>query len=219
MYLLFERYYEGVSRDVFEQDLNDKDDVILLRDMSGRIMGFSTSKLITHENGGQQVSAIFSGDTVVERSYWGDLSLVGAFMNLAAQKKAESKGRLLYWFLIVKGHRTFRYLPLFFRSFYPNWRSETPGEIQSLMDSLALERFGSDYDCASGTVRFSTLGCRLRSGFADIPGKDVKRDEVQFFLQMNPDYRKGNELVCLAEIREENLSPFAQRAFRGVEAS
>ena len=32
----------------------------------------------------------------------------------------------LYWFLIVKGHRTYRYLSAFSVDFHPHWRTPMP---------------------------------------------------------------------------------------------
>lgn len=213
MYALFSRYFFGVDKRAFLRDLSNKDEVIFLTDQSSKIQGFSTVASLRHNRRGGPVQAIFSGDTIIDRSHWGELSLVQAFVKLAATKKAECPDLPLYWFLIVKGHRTFRFLPLFFKSFYPHWVMPTPRRLQGLMDGLAHERFGANYDRRSGTVRFPAGACRLKDAFAEIPEKDAGRPEVRFFLERNPGYRRGDELVCLAEIDERNLLPFALRGF------
>src|SRR5438477_387166 len=57
----------------------------------------------------------------------------------------------LYWLLLVKGHRTFRYLPLFSKSFHPHWSMQR-GDLKSLADSLAQSMFPDDYNPATGVV-------------------------------------------------------------------
>jgi hypothetical protein len=40
---------------------------------------------------------------------------------------------------------------------------------------------------------------------------------VQFFLERNPRFHAGEEMVCLTELSAENLRSFARRAFvRGL---
>ncbi|HEX2325326.1 MAG TPA: hypothetical protein VHQ00_07985, partial [Chloroflexota bacterium] len=78
---LLRRYFVGVSPGQFERDLAEKEWVILLRDAaSGATRGFSTlMRLETVLDGpgepagpgGRRVVAFFSGDTVVDRAYWG----------------------------------------------------------------------------------------------------------------------------------------------------
>src|SRR3546814_8887785 len=54
--------------------------------------------------------------------------------------KADAPALPLYWLLLVKGHRTYRYLRAFYRVFYPALQRETPPETKSLMDHLAAEK-------------------------------------------------------------------------------
>ena len=218
MFRVFSRYYVGVTRDLFERDLGEKDSVILLVDDRRRIRGFSSVRVIDLPLGCGRGRAIFSGDTVVEQSHWGDPSLARAFIRLAATTKAQRPDEPLYWFLIVKGHRTYRYLPLFFKRFHPAWNCATSPDIQSLMDRLADDRFGKNYDRNTGIVHFPAPSTRLSEWVAIIPEKDKNRADVRFFLERNPGYRNGDELVCLVEIAESNLKPCARRCFLGNQA-
>lgn len=215
MFRIFSRYYVGVTRELFERDLREKDSVILLVDGRRRIQGFSTARIIDLPADCGRGRAIFSGDTVVEQRHWGDPALARAFICLAATAKAQRPDEPLYWFLIVKGHRTYRYLPLFFQRFHPARNSETSSDIQVLMDRLAGDRFGELYDRRTGIVRFPAPSTRLSDWVAEIPDKDMHRPDVRFFLERNPGYRRGDELVCLVEIAESNLKPYARRCFLG----
>lgn len=218
MFRVFSRYYVGVTRELFERDLREKDSVILLVDGRRRIRGFSTARIIDLPMACGCGRAIFSGDTIVERSHWGDPALARAFIRLAATTKAQRPDEPLYWFLIVKGHRTYRYLPLFFKRFHPAWNGATSPDIQALMDRLANDRFGKCYDRSTGIVCFPKPSTRLSEWVAEIPDKDMDRPDVRFFLERNPGYRRGDELVCLVEIAESNLKPYARRCFLGNQA-
>ena len=76
MHSLMTRYYDNVDEAIFQKDLMEKDQVILLEDnQTGQLKGFSTFMSFDVSVDCQSVRAIFSGDTIVEREYWGDFGL------------------------------------------------------------------------------------------------------------------------------------------------
>ena len=73
MFALMDRHYENVRRDVFESDLDEKRWVIqVLHPGSGELLGFSTQMLLDAVASGRPVTALFSGDTIIDRGHWGD---------------------------------------------------------------------------------------------------------------------------------------------------
>lgn len=213
MYALFSRYYESTTEQAFLDDLRDKDHVVLLSDSAGKLQGFSTLAVLTqeHEHGARR--AIFSGDTIIHHEYWGEQALAFAWIRFAGRIKAQQPQTPLDWFLIVKGHRTYRYLPVFSRCYYPAWSHPTPPETKAWMDRLATLRYGEHYDPESGVLRFPRSRGQLRDTWALVPEGDRRRPEVRFFLERNPGYVRGHELVCLTELHEDNLRPLARRLF------
>ena len=213
MYHLYARYYGGTSQQLFLKDLSQKSHVILLIDGEKAIRGFSTVRKIETEFEGRPVRALFSGDTIVEDQFWGKNDLAQSWLKYAGKVKREHPQQPLYWFLIVKGQRTYRYLNVFSRTYFPALGVETPVREKKLMDQLSLEMFGEAYDQKNGVLRFHQSQGHLREEWADIPKKDLRRPEVQFFLERNSGYRLGHELVCLCELSEENLKPLSRRIF------
>lgn len=213
MFALYERYYEATAESVFISDLQNKDQVILLTDSQGKLQGFSTLAILFFEFDGTPSRAIFSGDTIVSSRHWGEQTLAFAWIRLAGQIKAQESALPLYWFLIVKGHRTYRYLPAFSKCFYPTWTEPTPPREQALMNQLATMRFGQHYDRERGLVCFPSSRGHLRKEWATVPPKDLRKPEVRFFLERNPGYTRGHELVCLTELHPENLRPLTRRLF------
>jgi len=216
MWHLFRRFYDGTVRSLFETDLSEKDTLLLLRDSDARIQGFSTIAVGQTELHDQPIRYVFSGDTIVDRAHWGSQALAFAWLRYVGELKRQHAEVPLYWFLIVKGHRTFRYLPAFAREFYPHWNNDTPDAMAALMTKLARERFGDAFDPVSGVIRYSQSHGYLAGPVADANPREAEREDVSFFLRRNSGYRRGDELVCLCELSTGNLRPLARRLFDGA---
>jgi hypothetical protein len=215
MWNLYRRFYAGTDRALFERDLEQKDSLLLLHDGEQRIQGFSTIAVGITEFEGAPIRFVFSGDTIIERAHWGTQALAFTWLRYVGELKRERPELPLFWFLIVKGHRTFRYLPAFAREFYPHWQRDTPQRMTALMNKLAREKFGPAFDDTSGVVRFPESHGHLAEPFAEANEREAEREDVSFFLRRNSGYRQGDELVCLCELSLENLRPLARRLFSG----
>ena len=211
MYRLFDTYYDGASRLQFERDLSGKTHVIELVD-GAELRGFSTLAVFDDEGDGR-ARIIYSGDTIIHHSFWGEQALALAFCRFAGTVSARSANRRVYWLLISKGHRTYRYLSLFAHRYHPHHAQPAAPEIESLLQRVAAARFGSAYDKTSGIVRFGAASTRLRSQWHDVRPSHRRLPDVAFFLERNPGYQQGDELVCLCELESSNLRSFALRAF------
>lgn len=210
MYALLTTYFDATSELAFQADLAEKDFVILLRDSQRSIRGFSTGKILE----GDDWRAVYSGDTIIHHEHWGEQTLALEFAAQAGRLKAQAPTIPLYWFLITKGYRTYRYLPLFFHEYYPRWDRPTPAGPRRLLDTLAEARFGAAYQSELGVVRFPLSHGHLRDAWAGVRAGLLRNPDVRYFLEHNPGYTQGDELVCLAELSEANIRPVALRVFR-----
>lgn len=219
MYALYASYYQESNHGVFEQDLTNKTHVLLLTDSNKSIKGFSTVEIYQEYYQQQPINILYSGDTIIDQAYWGKHEFAATWLRFAGQIKAAQPHIPLYWLLIVKGHRTYRYLPLFSKNYYPCHQKQTPQAFKSLMDYLATKKFADHYSAKEGLIRFKNRTSFLRQDLAHIPSKDASRKEVQYFLQQNPGYAKGDELLCLCELTPENLTRFSKEWFlKGMKA-
>jgi hypothetical protein len=210
MYELMCAHYEGVSEPQFLADLQAKQWVILLFDR-GALCGFSTQVLFDHSRLGQPVKILFSGDTIIDRNHWGSLALPVAWGRLMLSLQAASSDTGLYWLLTSKGYKTYRFLPVFFREFYPCCTRETPAFEKALLTSVALAKFGKRFDPTNGILRAERGGQRLQEGIAEIDDKRLRDPHVAFFQKMNPGHRRGDELVCLTRFHPDNLTDYIRR--------
>jgi hypothetical protein len=215
MWTLYSRFYEGTSRARFRDDLAAKDTALILRDEWHRLQGFSTLALYNTELEGAPARVLFSGDTIIERAHWGSQVLAFNWLRHAGALQRLQPDVPLYWFLIVKGQRTYRYLPTFAREFTPDWRSPAPSRMSRLLATLAEQRFGAAYDPLTGVIRFGESHGHLAAEWAQISEREAAREDVRFFLSRNPGYAHGDELACLCELTAGNLRPLARRIFEG----
>ena len=211
MYALLAAYFAGVTRQQFESDLAEKEWAVVLRDaMSERVQGFSTLMSWRTVIDAQPIAAFFSGDTIIHRDYWGETTLPRLWSRHVFSLAEQIQDARSYWFLISSGYKTYRFLPLFFREFYPHYQHATPPHLQRLLDQLGRHKFGAEYDVASGVVRFKQ-GAPLQSGVADLTAQRLRDPHVAFFAQANPGHARGDELACLTEITRANLTPAGAR--------
>lgn len=204
--------YEASSESVFLHDLATKDEALIVR-AGEQLIGFTTLRTFERDWQGARLRFVYSGDTVVDRQHWGQQALAFAWIQRVGELRRERPDCPLYWFLLVKGHRTFRYLPAFARSFHPHWR-EDQEHLKTLADALALEMFPDDYNPSTGVVEFEPSRGQLKPDIAQPAAAARSREDVRFFLARNPGYARGHELVCLCELDDHNLKPLARRLFR-----
>ena len=119
----------------------------------------------------------------------------------------------VYWLLLTSGFRTYRFLPVFWKDFFP--RYDADGD-KALVDALAVERFGSRYDREHGIVRFERPQV-LVPELLEVPSGRTIDEHVAFFLERNPGYTRGDELVCLTRVGDDdNLTGAGRRIARQI---
>jgi hypothetical protein len=201
MHYLFSNYYEGHSLEVFQRDLLQKDDVILLRDThSLEIKGFSTILKVQIENSGKVYHGIYSGDTVVAADYWGSSALGIMFLKYLWIEKFKNPMRPLYWFLISKGYKTYLMMANNFAVHYPRYEKTTDPHHQSLMDEFYGEKWNTTYYADINLIVPIGQTCHLKTEIADISENQIKVPRIKFFQEKNPSWQIGNELCCIAEM-------------------
>lgn len=207
MFALFARHYDRAVRECFEADLDKKQWVIRLRAAAtGELRGFSTQVLLNVPTKDRPICAVFSGDTIIDRSCWGEAALMREWGRLVMEL-VQATPQPLYWFLISKGYKTYRFLPVFFREFYPRYDRETPPWAADILEALGRSAFGTSFDPSRGIVKAALTKDRLRRGIADVTPKRLQDPHVRFFVERNPHHAEGDELCCLAPIDVANFTP------------
>ena len=203
MYILMTEFYDNVEKEIFLKDFKEKDYCIILKDYKNKIKGFSTQKIMKFNFENEEIYGVFSGDTIIDKENWGNLTLFKVFANFFFS--FGEKYQNFYWFLIVKGYKTYKFLPTFYKEFYPNYKLETPERFKNIIDLFGEIKYPDEYNKESGVIEYKVIKDSLKKGVADITEKELKDKNVQFFLESNPNYEKGNDLVCITSLKIENL--------------
>lgn len=203
MYALMAEFYDNIQKDIFIQDLYDKEYCIILKDEDAKIQGFSTQKILHFPVDGKEVNGLFSGDTIVHKQHWGSLEGIRTVLTFGLEcgKRYEN----FYWFLIVKGYKTYKILPTFFKEFYPNYREKTPTLMQKCIDSFGEYFYPNEYNKLSGIIEYTKTKDILKDGVADITERRMKDHDIRFFCEKNPHHLKGNDMICITRLHKDTI--------------
>ncbi|MGW8267665.1 MAG: hypothetical protein ACWGSQ_14970 [Longimicrobiales bacterium] len=215
MLRLFRAHFQVLNPDAFLRDLGRKQFVIQLLDEEDRLQGFSTITSFRTSFRGRDVGVVYSGDTIIHPEFWGSSVLPKAWLQVVVEM-APALPRPLYWLLLSSGYKTYRMLPVFFREFHPRFDKDTPEAALGLMGHLAHLIAGAQFDPRKGIIRFACGATPLRPGVAEPDEQHLRDPHTAYFLKRNPGHRWGDELVCLAEVADGNLSGGGRRILRAL---
>lgn len=220
MFKLFSEHFHTACYDVFHHDLHQKNWVLqLYEEKSNIIKGFSTILLYSTDFAGEKISVIYSGDTIVHPDAWSSSTLskswIASIHQLRSLHSPDNTPEKLYWLLISSGYRSYRFLPLFWQEFYPRYDQPTPKHISALINAIASSQFGENYDVNKGVVCFPHPQV-LTEKLNGIPPERLQDPHINFFQQRNPGHIYGDELVCLTEICETNLTSAGRRMWFAI---
>ncbi|MBI2520389.1 MAG: hypothetical protein HYV97_08220 [Bdellovibrio sp.] len=214
MFDLYFRYFENVTLDIFLDHISHKSHVIILTDQrSHTIKGFCTCMVIKLNLAGENILGVFTGDTIIEKSHWGEQELVRAFTYYCGQIAALHKQEAIYWLLISKGYKTYRFLPVFTKKFYPNHSNIFPDSLKQIRNALASHLYPEEFDPNTDLITFKNKIGNLRLGVGDINEIRLQDPDIEFFAKKNPEHMLGVELACLAKLCSSNLKSIAKTYF------
>lgn len=212
MYAVYSQYYDNTTWDVFLHDLSKKTGAFLVRKVSdGRVVGFSTLMICDIAVGRKRVHALFSGDTVIERAFWGSRALQLEFYKFLIAEKIRNPRRPIYWLLISKGYKTYLLLANNFYNFYPR-PDQQDHDLADIVDAYCEQMFPAYYRRDSGILDFGADYQPLRSDVAEINDRmRLENPKIRFFEERNPEWQRGTELPCIGELTWSCLAKFAAR--------
>jgi hypothetical protein len=210
MFNLMQDHFSGMNCAAFERDLYDKEWVALLRDADGTVGGFSTMTIMKADVHGVPVRALYSGDTIVAQRFRQLFSLERMCMPFIYQRVLQKPQYHWYWFIVCKGYRTYRYLPVHFRRYWPAPDVTTPPFELEVLNTLARLRFGEAFDPETGIIA-APDDYILRDGIGDITLRELQKPHTRFFANVNPGWKTGSQLACLVELVPENLHRMSWR--------
>lgn len=215
MYSIYSQYYRATKWKIFLNDLSKKSGAFLIRRKEDNIIvGFSTVTSYNINVNNKNCIGIFSGDTIIDRRYWGTRSLQIAFYRYILKKKILHPSKTIYWLLISKGFKTYLLLTNNFYKFYPHPDNKF-SEMSSIVDNYCRQIFPDYYDPERQILDFGDNYQSLKEGVAEIDPSMAKNSKnISFFEKRNPEWRKGTELPCVGAIDWSSLMKYVVRYLR-----
>ena len=198
MYGIFQRYYENADLATFLADMSRKTGVFLLERKGDReIVGFSTVAKMDLSVDGKRIKGVFSGDTIIEREYWGSRALPLAFFLYLVRVVMRHPLTPVFWLLISKGYKTYLLLTNNFFRYYPH-PEQRYQQYQPLIPQYCEQLFPGYYDASRGVLDFGNSYQRLKADVAPITDEVRGASaEVAFFERCNPEWQRGTEMPCV----------------------
>ncbi|MCB1180215.1 MAG: hypothetical protein KDK36_21735, partial [Leptospiraceae bacterium] len=121
LFQIMDEYYLNTDKNEFFKDLQQKDTILILYDINNIPVGFTTWVTKQFSFSGIQGKYVYSGDTVIKKEASGSLLLPIAWgKSMLSILDSLGENEKLYWLLTTKGFRTYRYLSVFYKEFYPS---------------------------------------------------------------------------------------------------
>ncbi|MDX1589264.1 MAG: hypothetical protein R3296_10010 [Oleiphilaceae bacterium] len=217
MYEIFQRYYHHTDIETFLKDLSNKTGVVLVRTRGDKdIVGFTTVRILDMEAGGLRGKGFFSGDTILERQYWGNKAMHLGLFRVMLREKLRRPWRPVFWLLISKGYKTFLLMANNFENYYPNPENRRP-ELKRLVWQYCEDLFPGVYDPQKEVLDFGDVSQCLREDVAAVSDELRRREpKIDFFQRRNPEWHRGTELPCIGIVDARTLLAFALKSLRGV---
>lgn len=214
MYSIYSKYYKNTKWKIFLNDLSKKSGAFVIRRKSDKkIVGFSTVVNYPIQAGGKKAIGVFSGDTIIEREYWGARVLQVAFYQYMVRLKITNPFKDVYWLLISKGFKTYLLLSNNVEKYYPNKDSKyhyLSDVVNDYCNHLFPEYYNSDEQILDFGERYQCL----KEGVAEIDeGMILGNEKISFFEKCNPQWRRGTELPCVGVIDWALLFGYIKKYF------
>ena len=211
MFSLMSQNYNHMTYDCFVSDLSNKQYVGLIVDKNNEIQGFTTFGIDLGNQRQNEFRIVFSGDTILEPEHWGTQIMMRGWCHTIGQIISTDNEHPWYWYLLSKGHRTYMYLPLFFTNYYPKVDHDSPNSKEwEIINHVSSNLYQDDWKPNKVIIEFDQRHGELKEELIQSTYSKKRSTYVSFFLEKNPAFYKGNELVCLAQLTPENLNRSAK---------
>lgn len=211
MYSIYQKYYENTRYELFVQDFKKKTGAFLiLHPHTQQIVGFSTVLNCDIKIDGKSHHAVFSGDTIIEKQYWGSRALQFAMFHYMLKLKLKHPFEPIYWMLISKGFKTYLLLANNYASYWPHPEGKCR-ELQPIVEAYCEQYFAGYFDRSKGVLDFGDDYQPLKGEVAPITAELLEKNaKIRFFESRNPEWRRGTELPCVGELQWRDILRYSK---------
>lgn len=214
MYEIMQQHFVGITLEIFNADLDEKDWVVRVNNALDEIQGFSTIKLLKQEHKGETVYGFYSGDTVLALDALGDPSWISAWGDFVFSHAESLRPAKSYWVFTTSTVRTYEIISSCYKDYIPNPFAEVDADKLLIMQNFIAQKYHDAYDANANLVILPKAVSYKESEILNL-NFNHKREFTNHFYQLNPNYRDGNMLGCMAEVIPSNLTRIGLRVVFG----
>lgn len=203
-------HFDGVTYADFRRDLAEKEMVAVLHD-GADVHGFSTMTTFAVDVFGEAKNIVFSGDTVVDPKCRNQFGLGKCMGEYFMQKLEQLAGLELWYVLISKGWGTYKVLPFTFNEFTPRPDFYDPEHV-AVTRAFARYKYPNRPLVRDEVLVAPSDAQRLKNSSDDVIVP--KSAYGVYFSTHNPNFLRGDELVCVARVTPSNFSRRFQRVLK-----
>ncbi|MFT7520439.1 MAG: CRP-like cAMP-binding protein [Kiritimatiellia bacterium] len=195
----------------FSEEAPGLQELMLLRDASGRAVGFNYVSVFEVPVDGQLVGVFRSAATILPE-HRGQGSTFAHALTMAVRYKVRHPDRRTVVMLRMLGPTAYLVMKRYAREIWPRRDAPTPPAVLAQM-RLFADAFG--FELSEQTPYVSPSDMRPRHSADEVKAWERSTNpDLQYFLQVNPDYREGQCLVGLVPLTVGNLTTGAWRQLR-----
>lgn len=212
MYAIYKDYYQNTQFSIFENDFGKKQGaIIIFHPITNKIVGFSTVDIQHFKYQTKQYTVLFSGDTVVQKEFWGARTLQSTMMKLLIKLRIQYASHEFYWLLISKGYKTYLTLTNNCYVYYPHMNGENQ-QLAPVVETYCRKFFPEYFDEEAGLLNFGSDYQPLKQDVAPIT-EQMRFDnpKISFFEEKNPTWHLGTELPCIGRLSWTDLARYPFR--------
>jgi hypothetical protein len=212
MHHIFIKYYNHTDLNTFTRDIRNKQYVLLItHPVSGIIVGFTTIAIINLTYKRKNVLGLFSGDTILEKEFWGSRRWQLTWVWFCLKLKVMNFRVPFFWLLISKGYKTYLLMANNFNHYYPRLDREDE-QLADIVDLYCEQLFPGQYIKELRILDFGDKYQSLQSHVAEISSHlKENHPKIKYFEELNPDWRRGTELPCVGVINIPVVISFAKK--------
>jgi hypothetical protein len=200
MWQVYQQYYH-YDRDYFMERI-DRNNYFSFYLEDGKIVGFTGLRINRTSVGRKECLLIYFGQTIISKAYRGNALIPRTAVQLCLKYwKDILMGRVYVWAdaLTYKAYLVFAKT---LSEYYPSYRSQMPEYIQSLIQFVGQEYYGSSFCSATGTVKKNTVWVNDASTIA--PPANTTDKDILFYKAANAHNAQGHGLITLAPMHPGN---------------
>jgi hypothetical protein len=201
----FTSRFVETDRQDWQRKLDAHAEVILYRERgSGGLVGMAAVDFQEVTREGRRVHIILTSSVLLDERYRGQ-NLLQQRAGLVCFLRTRLRHPLapIYWFFVTFSYKSYLLLAFNFAEFWPRPDQPMPHWERELMETLARQWYGDDWDSTQGVVHHQA-DKKLRAGVTSISEPDLTQPHIRFFNERNSLYHEGELLVCMAPLTWRN---------------